>query len=320
MITDAQTSLDNEKYDSALLLLNKILDHYSSKPSSLSDIDELTQFFIAKSLALYHLNRFDESEEVLRDVLDKDPSNRDALELNKLINLGIQENKTDPRESDENQTPDYFVNNEDSSSFSYKDDQSTSHVKKQDSSTVESVLEGFFGIIGVGIAIIFIIGIFVGVNYFINEVPTAIEEKVTGKEIDLLPQNVYYITKNADKLYNSGKYSEALLEYKKAYDLHKSSAAILIGMGMCYEKLGDTKSEFDAYKKAIEVDPKSKNAWYDAGNVLYNNDEYEDAIKYYDSAIEIDERFAEAWYNKGLALRALGKDYEAQYALAKAAR
>jgi tetratricopeptide (TPR) repeat protein len=47
-------------------------------------------------------------------------------------------------------------------------------------------------------------------------------------------------------------------------------------------------------------------------------DRHDEAIEAYDKALEIDPDYATAWHNKGTALKALGKNHEANKAYKKA--
>jgi len=120
--------------------------------------------------------------------------------------------------------------------------------------------------------------------------------------------------------YKKKNFDDAINNIEKALEYEPKNYQALHAKGLCYNKLGDSQKELESYKKAIAVDPSSKTAWYNAGNVFFNHGDYEMAISYYDKAIQIDEGFKDAWYNKAAALKNLDQDFEAQYAIAKAAR
>jgi len=58
----------------------------------------------------------------------------------------------------------------------------------------------------------------------------------------------------------------------------------------------------EAYNKAIEINPKYADAWYNKGVTLVQLERQEEAIKAFDKAIEIYPKYAGAWNNKGVAL------------------
>ncbi len=58
--------------------------------------------------------------------------------------------------------------------------------------------------------------------------------------------------------------------------------------------------------------------WNDKGIEFAENEQFEEALSAFDRAIQVDPEYALAWYNRGHALRALGRDEEADAAYEKA--
>src|SRR5690242_14937677 len=54
--------------------------------------------------------------------------------------------------------------------------------------------------------------------------------------------------------YNNGNYTQALDQYKIAYDIVKKPT-ILFNIGQCYRKLGNNKDASDSYKQFLKDDP-----------------------------------------------------------------
>jgi tetratricopeptide (TPR) repeat protein len=73
-----------------------------------------------------------------------------------------------------------------------------------------------------------------------------------------------------------------------------------------------------AYDKAIELNSRYAEAWYNKGYAPSKQGNYDEAIKAYDEAIKLNPNYAKAWYNKGIAFEALGKTTDADVASAKA--
>jgi len=65
------------------------------------------------------------------------------------------------------------------------------------------------------------------------------------------------------------------------------------------------------FDKATELNPEYAAAWNNKGIALFNQREYEEAIKAYDKAIELNPEDAYAWNNKGIALAKQGRYEEA---------
>lgn len=71
------------------------------------------------------------------------------------------------------------------------------------------------------------------------------------------------------------------------------------------------------FTKAIELDPKYANAYFNRGIAYSNLKKYPEAIADYTKAIELDPKYADAYYNRGGAYKALGKTKEANADFAK---
>ncbi len=60
------------------------------------------------------------------------------------------------------------------------------------------------------------------------------------------------------KLFNLGKFDEALDEYQQAYEA-KSIPAILFNIGQCYRNLGDFDAAVFSFKKYLKLEPEAEN-------------------------------------------------------------
>lgn len=99
------------------------------------------------------------------------------------------------------------------------------------------------------------------------------------------------------------------------------------GKGKALKALGRYNESNAAFDKSLEQYPDNPLVWLDKGEALQALGLHEEAIIAYDEAIKtarsspffIDEgTSSKAWYNKGLSLKALGRDYEADDAFARA--
>jgi tetratricopeptide (TPR) repeat protein len=87
--------------------------------------------------------------------------------------------------------------------------------------------------------------------------------------------------------------------------LHLSNqAAIESNMGRHEEAL-------NLSDRAIEVDARCKEAWYNRGVALINLHRPQEAEKAFRQALQIDNRFWQSWQNLAALLHALGRDQEA---------
>ena len=65
------------------------------------------------------------------------------------------------------------------------------------------------------------------------------------------------------------------------------------------------------YDKVIELDPRSKAAWFNKALVSSHLDKHEEALTCYEEAIRLDPTYARSWFNKGVTCIRLKKIPEA---------
>jgi tetratricopeptide (TPR) repeat protein len=74
------------------------------------------------------------------------------------------------------------------------------------------------------------------------------------------------------------------------------------------------------YDKVIELDPRSKAAWFNKALVSSHLDKHEEALTCYEEAIRIDPTYARSWFNKGVTCIRLKKIPEAVACFEEAVR
>ena len=74
------------------------------------------------------------------------------------------------------------------------------------------------------------------------------------------------------------------------------------------------------YDKVIELDPRSKAAWFNKALVSSHLDKHEEALTCYEEAIRIDPTYARSWFNKGVTCIRLKKIPEAVVCFEEAVR
>ena len=74
------------------------------------------------------------------------------------------------------------------------------------------------------------------------------------------------------------------------------------------------------YDKVIELDPRSKAAWFNKALVSSHLDKHEEALTCYEEAIRIDPTYARSWCNKGITCIRLKKIPEAVACFEEAVR
>ena len=78
------------------------------------------------------------------------------------------------------------------------------------------------------------------------------------------------------------------------------------------------KEAMDDFSKALEFNPRLIFAWFNKGNIYYDEGDYTSAIQSFSNAINIDPEFGEAYFNRGLAYLNAGNKNQAFADLSKA--
>ena len=132
----------------------------------------------------------------------------------------------------------------------------------------------------------------------INEFQAA--EKATGSTD---PNRHIVLAKLGDAYEAAGRYEEAAASYQKAVELKPDEATYFNNMGNSLAKFGKIQEAMAAYEKSASLDPaNAANAWRNAGIVLYNANKMKEAIEPLRKALELEPKSAQAWYLLGAAL------------------
>ena len=121
------------------------------------------------------------------------------------------------------------------------------------------------------------------------------------------------------KLVEDEKYSELLaISETKLEELNKTApddkeflAYIYFAIGCAKYHLGKYQDAIEDLDKAIELDPKLKNAYYGRGDVKYALGNFQDAIEDYNKTIELKPDYLDAYNNRGVAKANLDNFQEA---------
>jgi len=86
-------------------------------------------------------------------------------------------------------------------------------------------------------------------------------------------------------------YKAAILEYEKSYEKDTTQLRNLIEMASCYRSLGNNKKAQDLYLKALSRSSNNNFLYLQLGDVFYQDDQLDSAIKYYDHTYQVDSSF-----------------------------
>ena len=111
------------------------------------------------------------------------------------------------------------------------------------------------------------------------------------------------------------EYDAAVGAYREALRIDdKSEHAATAETNLAYAlwESGRTEQALEHAERAVEVDPRFGQAWYNRGFFLAERGLYEDAVNCFDNAIRLDFRTPEVLEEKAAALEALGRDEDAE--------
>lgn len=101
-----------------------------------------------------------------------------------------------------------------------------------------------------------------------------------------------------------------ILTLEKQASLNPGNAEIWTQLGNLYFDTNNFQNAIRAYKKSLELNPKNANVWTDLGVMYRRNGQPNEAIKAFDRAIEIDPRHEISRFNKGVVLMHDLNDFE----------
>ena len=117
------------------------------------------------------------------------------------------------------------------------------------------------------------------------------------KALTLQPQLADGLTCLGNVSYGTGKYQDAVKQYRQALDLNHDSDEALEGLASAYSKLGDTKSAEATFKEAIALRPSYWGAYSWLGEFYYDGGRLQEAIEAFQKAIELAPDNYRSYYN-----------------------
>ena len=113
---------------------------------------------------------------------------------------------------------------------------------------------------------------------------------------------------------NKGKFDEALHSLNKAIAIKQDDPIAYFSLAIVFHNINEPKAAYENYTKAIVLNPKMCDAYYNRAQVLLtnknaSNDELKQALEDLESAIELDPKFIDALYYKAVVQKKL-EDYK----------
>lgn len=114
-----------------------------------------------------------------------------------------------------------------------------------------------------------------------------------------------------------GRDAEAMAAYEAAIEQDPASTHARFQRGVLLAKAGRETEAYQAWARAATDDPSFADAAYNAGQAAYNLGCFDDALRFFASALRARPEDFEAYKKLVQALRALGRDAEAEAATAR---
>jgi len=115
-----------------------------------------------------------------------------------------------------------------------------------------------------------------------------------------------------DKL---GRITEAIEYYDKALEINPKSKDALVNKGGSLANLNRLEEALECFSKALDIDPEDGAAWTNKGIANYQLGRNKDAVECLNRALRLEPKVTVSYYYKGLALKNLGKYEEAKRSL-----
>jgi lipoprotein NlpI len=100
---------------------------------------------------------------------------------------------------------------------------------------------------------------------------------------------------------SEGRQRDAIKTFEKAIQLNPRSAEAYHGRGMAYNETGQNERALKDYDAALALNPQYTEAYFNRGNAYSDLGKYEQALKDYNEAIRIDPNHSGAIFNRSLA-------------------
>jgi tetratricopeptide (TPR) repeat protein len=146
------------------------------------------------------------------------------------------------------------------------------------------------------------------------------------KSIQIDPNNELAWINKANVLLRLNRTDEATDAYKKALDItnktleaQPQNATLWSAKGLLLHNVGNYEEAVRAFDNATNIDPNYEIAWKMKGAILASElHRYDEAVVAFDGALQVNPNDAQVWSLKGDALKAAGRQAEADEAYAKA--
>ncbi|WP_435063338.1 tetratricopeptide repeat protein [Halobaculum sp. EA56] len=160
---------------------------------------------------------------------------------------------------------------------------------------------------------------YMGINRF-EEATETFERAAQFADDDSLEQQEAWVNKGVAHA-QLEEWDEAIGAYQEALRIDDDSehaASAETNLAYALHESGRTEQALEHAERAVEIDPRFPQAWYNRGFFLVERGLLEDAVTAFDNAIRLGMRNAEVLEEKARALDELGREDEAEQAAERA--
>ena len=100
-----------------------------------------------------------------------------------------------------------------------------------------------------------------------------------------------------------GQHKEANAYFQQAYQLAPQDTENLNAWGHNHRLSGDLDAAITCFDKTLEVNERNEDAWAGRGQVLWKNEQRDEALQHFNYALQLNPRFTEAWVLRGELLQ-----------------
>ncbi len=109
---------------------------------------------------------------------------------------------------------------------------------------------------------------------------------------------------------NEGNFPDAIKSFDESLKFNPSNEIPYFYKGICYHSLGKTDEAFENYTKAIELNKKMIDAYYNRGQLMFKSNPKQ-ALDDFVSAVALDPKFIDAYYSIAVIQKNFGQNAEA---------
>ncbi len=160
---------------------------------------------------------------------------------------------------------------------------------------------------------------YMGIHRF-EEATEAFERAARFADEDSLEAQEAWVNKGAAHG-QLEEYDQAIGSYQEALRIDDDSehaASAETNLAYALWEYGRTEEALEHAERAVEIDPRFPQAWYNRGFFLSERGLYEDAVNAFDNALRLGMRNADILEQKAMALEELGEQEAAQAAIEQA--